>query len=82
MRYLVYELKGKVHADLSKEIRDRRKKLWPKRKKAREGGKEAFFDRRTREALFDGAELVGRCKAAFNMYFWLKLVVGVAVTEM
>ena len=33
----------KVNADLPKEIRERRQKLWPKMKKVREEGKVAFF---------------------------------------
>ena len=33
-----------MYADLPKEIRERRQKLWPKmKKKAREEGKVAFF---------------------------------------
>ena len=37
------EIDVKVYADLPKEIRERRKKQWPKLKKAREEGKIAFF---------------------------------------
>ena len=39
------ESEVKVYADLPKEIRERRQKLWLKMKKAREEGKVAFFDK-------------------------------------
>lgn len=42
----------KVYADFPKEIRERRKKLWPKMKKAREEGKIAFFDKREPDKLY------------------------------
>ena len=40
------ESEVKVYADLPKEMQDRRQKLSPKMKKAREEGKVAFFDKR------------------------------------
>ena len=42
----------KVYVDLPKIIRDRRQKLWPKMKKAREEGKVAFFDKREPDKLY------------------------------
>ena len=42
----------KAYADFPKEIQDRRKKLWPKLKQAREDGKVAFFDKREPDKLY------------------------------
>ena len=42
----------KVIADFPKLIRDRRKKLWPKIKKAREEGKVAYSDRQEPDKLY------------------------------
>lgn len=52
VRDLGGESEVKVYADLPKIIRDRRQKLWPKMKKAREEGKVAFFDKREPDKLY------------------------------
>lgn len=52
VRDLGVESEVKVYADLPKEIRERRQKLWPKMKKAREEGKVAFFDKREPDKLY------------------------------
>ena len=52
VRDLGGELEVKVYADLPKIIRDRRQKLLPKMKKAREEGKVAFFDKREPDKLY------------------------------
>ena len=50
LRFPERELEGdtdvKVYSDLPKEISERRKKQWPRLKKAREEGKIAFFSKR------------------------------------
>ena len=50
------ELEGdtdvKVYSDLPKEISERRKRQWPKLKKAREEGKIAFFSKPEPDKLF------------------------------
>ena len=52
------EVDVKVYADLPKEIRERRKKQWPKLKKAREEGKIAFFSKPEPDKLFiDGQHI-------------------------
>ena len=48
----------KVYADLPKEIRERRKKQWPRKKKAREEGKTVFFSRPETDKLFINGEFV------------------------
>ena len=52
VRDLGEESDVKAYADFPKEIRDRRKKLWPKLKQAREDGKVAFFDKREPDKLY------------------------------
>lgn len=42
----------KVFADLPKQIQDRRKKVLPRMKKAREYGKVAYFDRKEPDKLY------------------------------
>lgn len=50
------ELEGetdvKVYSDLPKEISERRKKQWPRWKKARDDGKIAFFSKPKPDKLF------------------------------
>ena len=48
----------KVYADYPDEIRERRKKQWPRMKKAREEGKTAFFSKPEPDKLFIDGELV------------------------
>ena len=48
----------KVYADYTKEIQDRRRKLWPRLKRAREDGKRAFFDKKEPDKLFIDGHLV------------------------
>ena len=52
VRDLGGESEVKVYADLPKLIPDRRQKLWPKMKKAREEGKVAFCDKREPDKLY------------------------------
>ena len=52
VRDLAEESDVKAYVDFPKEIRDRRKKLWPKLKQAREDGKVAFFDKREPDKLY------------------------------
>jgi len=40
------EMEVKIYADYPKEIQERRRKLWPKLKPAREEGKNAFFSKK------------------------------------
>lgn len=58
----VRELEGdtdvKVYSDLPKEISERRKKQWPKLKKAREEGKIAFFSKPEPDKLFIDGQFV------------------------
>ena len=42
----------KVYADYPKEIQERRRKLWPRLKRAREDGKRAYFDKKEPDKLF------------------------------
>ena len=51
VRDLGVESEVKVYADLPKQIRERRQELCPKKKKAREEGKVAFFDKRELDKL-------------------------------
>jgi len=46
------ETNAKVYSDLLKEISERRKKQWPRLKKAREEGKIAFFSKPEHDKLF------------------------------
>ena len=46
------DVKVKVYTDFPKEIQDRRKKQWPKLKRAREDGKTAFFSKQEPDKLF------------------------------
>ena len=48
----------KVYADYPKEIQERRRKLWPRLKRAREDGKRAFFDKKEPDKLFIDGHLV------------------------
>jgi len=48
----------KVYADYPDEIRERRKRQWPRMKKAREEGKTAFFSKPEPDKLFIDGELV------------------------
>lgn len=48
------ETEVRVHSDLPKEIQERRKKQWPKLKKAREEGKLALFDKKEPDKLYVG----------------------------
>ena len=57
VRELGEEADVKVYADLPKTIRDRRKKFWPKMKKAREEGKFAYFDKQEPDKLYIEGEL-------------------------
>ena len=52
VRDLGVESEVKEYADLPKEIQERRQKLWPKMKKAREEGKVPFFDKREPDKLY------------------------------
>ena len=56
-RELEGETDVKVYSDLPKEISERRKKQWPRLKKAREEGKIAFFSKPEPDQLF----IDGRC---------------------
>ena len=51
-RELEGETDVKVYSDLPKEISERRKKQWPRLKKAREKGKMAFFSKPEPDQLF------------------------------
>lgn len=51
VRDLGEESEVKVYADYPSEIQQRRKKLWPKMKKAREEGRTAFFDKQQPDKL-------------------------------
>ena len=46
------DVRVKVYTDFPKEIQDRRKKQWPKLKRAREDGKTAFFSKQEPDKLF------------------------------
>ena len=48
----------RVFTDLPKEIQERRKKQWPKLKKAREEGKVASFDRKEPDKLYIDGHLI------------------------
>lgn len=48
----------KVYADYPKEIQERRRKLWPRLKRAREDGRRAFFDKKEPDKLFIDGHLV------------------------
>ena len=48
----------KVYSDLPKEISERRKRQWPKLKKAREEGKTAFFNKPEPDKLFVDGQFV------------------------
>ena len=50
--YDVISVTMRVFTDLPKEIQERRKKQWPKLKKAREEGKVASFDRKEPDKLY------------------------------
>ena len=52
------EIDIKVYADYPKEIQERRRKLWPRLKRAREDGRRAFFDRKEPDKLFIDGHLV------------------------
>ena len=45
------EIDVKLYADYPREIQERRRKLWPRLKRAREEGKRAFFDRKEPDKL-------------------------------
>ena len=47
-----------VYADFPNEIRERRKKQWPRMKKAREEGKLAYFSKMEPDKLYIDGELV------------------------
>ena len=48
----------KVYSDFPKEISERRKKQWPKLKKARKEGKIAFFSKPEPDKLFTDGHFV------------------------
>ena len=48
----------KVYSDLPKEISERRKRQWPRLKKAREEGKIAFFSKPEPDKLFIDGQFV------------------------
>ena len=52
VRDLGEESEVKVYADYPSEIQQRRKKLWPKMKKAREEGRQVFFYKQQPDKLF------------------------------
>ena len=52
VRELADKIDIKVYADFPKEISEKRKKLWPHLKKAREEGKIAFFSKPEPDKLF------------------------------
>lgn len=52
------DIEVKVYSDLPKEIQERRKKQWPKLKKAREEGKLATFDKREPDKLYIEGQLI------------------------
>jgi len=49
---------SEVYADYPKEIQERRRKLWPRLKRAREDGRRAFFDKKEPDKLFIDGHLV------------------------
>ena len=57
-RELEGETDVKVYSDLPKEISERRKKQWPRLKKAREEGKIAFFSKPEPDKLFIDGQFV------------------------
>ena len=52
VRELADDIDVKVYADFPREISERRKKQWPRLKKAREEGKTAFFSTPEPNKLF------------------------------
>ena len=52
------EIEVRVYADYPKEIQERRRKLWPRLKQAREDGKRAFFDKKEPDKLIVNGHLV------------------------
>ena len=52
------EIEVRVFADYPKEIQERRRKLWPRLKRAREDGKRAFFDKKEPDKLIVDGHLV------------------------
>ena len=52
------EIEVRVYADYPKEIQERRRKLWPRLKQAREDGKRAFFDKKEPDKLIVDGHLV------------------------
>ncbi|CAH3165385.1 unnamed protein product [Porites lobata] len=52
VRELADDIDIKVYADFPREISERRKKQWPRLKKAREEGKTAFFSKPEPDKLF------------------------------
>ena len=45
------EIDVKLYADYPREIQERRRKLWPRLRRAREEGKRAFFDKKEPDKL-------------------------------
>ena len=52
------DIEVRVYTDLPKEIQERRKKQWPKLKKAREEGKVASFDKKEPDKLYIDGQLI------------------------
>ena len=58
VRELESDTDVKVYSDLPKEISERRKRQWPRLKKAREEGKIAFFSKPEPDKLFIDGQFV------------------------
>ena len=52
------EIDVKLYADYPKEIQERRRKFWPRLKRAREEGKRAFFDKKEPDKLVIDGHMV------------------------
>ena len=52
------EIDVKLYADYPKEIQERRRKFWPRLKRAREEGKRAFFDKKEPDKLIIDGHMV------------------------
>lgn len=52
------EIDVKIYSDFPKEIQERRKRQWPRLKRAREEGKRAFFSKKEPDKLYIDGQLV------------------------
>ena len=66
------EIDVKLYADYPREIQERRRKLWPRLRRAREEGKRAFFDKKEPGKLIIVGHMVTyNCNVLVSVLFFV-----------